>query len=241
MPARLLPVLILLATLAFAASPFMVTNFAGFDPALFPVPQNDPPVQPAGWAFAIWGLLYLWLIVSAGYGVLRRADTPAWAPHRPWLLANLVLGVAWLPAAERSVLGATVLLGAMLVLSLPALFRTPRRDRWWLQAPVALYAGWLTAAFSASLGLVLAGWGYLAETPAALVALVFALVVGLGVQTRLGRAPGYGLALIWALVAIATKNAAAPANLPVAALAGLGAAAVLGVVILRTRRRSGAE
>ena len=217
MPARLLPVLILLATLAFAASPFMVTNFAGFDPALFPVPQNDPPVQPAGWAFAIWGLLYLWLIVSAGYGVLRRADTPAWAPHRPWLLANLVLGVAWLPAAERSVLGATVLLGAMLVLSLPALFRTPRRDRWWLQAPLALYAGWLTAAFSASVGLVLAGWGLMAETPAALVALCFALVVGVTVQMRLGRAPGYGLALIWALVAIATKNAASVFPDPVGA------------------------
>ena len=239
MPARLLPVLILLATLAFAASPFMVTNFAGFDPALFPVPQNDPPVQPAGWAFAIWGLLYLWLIVSAGYGVLRRADTPAWAPHRPWLLANMVLGVAWLPAAERSVLGATVLLGAMLVLSLPALFRTPRRDRWWLQAPLALYAGWLTAAFSASVGLVLAGWGLMAETPAALVALCFALVVGVTVQMRLARAPGYGLALIWALVAIATKNAAVP-NLPVAALAGAGAAVVLLVVIMRTRRRPSA-
>ena len=127
----------------------------------------------------------------------------------------------------------------MLVTALPALFRTPRRDRWWLQAPLALYAGWLTAAFSASVGLVLAGWGLMAETPAALVALCFALVVGVTVQMRLGRAPGYGLALIWALVAIATKNAAVP-NLPVAALAGAGAAVVLLVVIMRTRRRPSA-
>lgn len=221
---RMLAALTFLAAILFAASPLFVTNFAGFDPALFPVPQSNPPVQPAGYAFIIWGLLYGWLIVSAGFGLLKRVEDPAWAPSRPWLLASLTMGIFWLPLAERSVIGATVLIWVMALTALMALWRTRRHDRWWLQAPVATYAGWLTAAGSVSIGLILAGWGVLGDTPAALVALVVALAIGLGVQSQVLRAPGYALALIWALVAVVVRNLD-PLNTPVALLALVGALA----------------
>ena len=238
--ARLLPLLVLIVSVTFAVSPFFVTNFAGFDPNLFPVPQENPPVQPAGWAFAIWGLLYVWLIVSAGYGLLKRADHPQWQPARPWLFLSLGLGTFWLAMAEQTVLGATILIWVMLILALKALWATPKRDRWWLQAPVATYAGWLTAASSVSVGLVLGGWGLMDQTAAALVALVIALVLGLGVQLKLGRAPGYGAALIWALAAVVARNAN-PVNTPVAALAALGVIAlVVALVMVRRKRKAAA-
>lgn len=44
-----------LLAVTFAISPFFVTDFGGFDPDQFPVAQDRPPVQPAGYAFAIWG------------------------------------------------------------------------------------------------------------------------------------------------------------------------------------------
>nr|WP_240769056.1 hypothetical protein [Paracoccus liaowanqingii] len=47
--------MVLLAALAFAASPLIFPGFAGYDAGRFPIPQVDPPVQPAGWAFSIWG------------------------------------------------------------------------------------------------------------------------------------------------------------------------------------------
>jgi len=233
---RLIPALLLLAAILFAASPFFVTNFAGFNPALFPVPQDNPPVQPAGYTFAIWGLLYTWLIVSSAFGLFKRAEDPAWQPARPWLLASLGLGIFWLPVAERSVIGATVLIWAMLALALVALFRTRRHDRWWFQAPIATYAGWLLAASSVSVGLILAGWGVLEATPAALVA----LVLGLTVQSRVLRAPGLGLALIWALIGVAVRNAD-PLNLPVLGLALLGVLAFVAMLVRgRRQRRKGA-
>ena len=237
---RLMPALVLLAAILFAASPLFVTSFAGFDPALFPVPQQNPPVQPAPYTFAIWGLLYGWLIVSSIFGLLRRAEDPAWQPVRPWLLASLVMGIFWLPLAERSFIGATVLIWAMLGAALMALFASRRHDRWWLQAPVATYAGWLIAASSVSVGLYLAGWGVLGPTPAALVGLALALALGLAVQARALRAPGVGLALIWALIGVAVRNAA-PLNLPVMglALAGAAAFAVLLAMGRRQRRRAG--
>ena len=34
----------------------LVPGFGGFDANQFPVPQVNPSVQPAGYAFSIWGL-----------------------------------------------------------------------------------------------------------------------------------------------------------------------------------------
>ena len=48
-------VIILLATLAFVAAPSVTPPFMGYDPGMFPVRIERPSVQPAGYAFAIWG------------------------------------------------------------------------------------------------------------------------------------------------------------------------------------------
>ncbi|SPJ23760.1 hypothetical protein [Palleronia abyssalis] len=75
----LIPLLAL--ALAFAASPLLTGSFGGFDPNAYPVPQDDPSVTPAGYAFSIWGLIYLALIAHGLIG-LRRGDDPHWAPTR---------------------------------------------------------------------------------------------------------------------------------------------------------------
>ena len=216
----------LIAALAFAASPFLSNGFNGFEPGQFPVPQDDPAVQPAGYAFSIWGLIYLWLIAGTAFGLWRRRDEEDWAPARPWLTLSLLIGAAWIPAANVSAPLATVMIWAMLGTALMALFRVGDEDRIWQLSPVAIYAGWLTAASSVSIGLVLGGYGLLPETPAALVALVIALAVALTVQYRLHRAPEYGLTVIWALVAVILSNAQ-PFNIAVAGLAAIGIAAIL--------------
>ncbi|MHA6344132.1 hypothetical protein [Roseivivax sp. CAU 1761] len=214
------------AALAFAAAPLLTGGFAGFAADRFPVPQSDPPVQPAGYAFAIWGLIYLWLLLGTGYGLWRRAGDADWTPARPWLALSLGLGAFWLPLAARSVPAATALILVMLATALLALRRTGGRDRVWQTAPVALYAGWLTAAAAVSLGLMIAGYGLLPETPAALLAIAGGLALALAVQRRLSRAPEYGIAVIWALAGILVANASPP-NWPVAGLAAAGIAALL--------------
>ena len=106
--------LTLLAALAFALSPLLSSGFNGFAPDQFPVPQTNPPVQPAGYAFAIWGLIYLWLIAGAIFGIWDRATDPDWEPMRPALIISLVIGAAWIPVAQISPIGATILIWAML-------------------------------------------------------------------------------------------------------------------------------
>ena len=72
-------VVVLVMALAFGASSFIVPDFGGFDADQFPVPQEDPAVQPAGYAFAIWAVIYLWLLAGAAFGLVARATAPDWA------------------------------------------------------------------------------------------------------------------------------------------------------------------
>ncbi|MCO6382407.1 MAG: hypothetical protein JXQ91_01445 [Vannielia sp.] len=227
---RIKSLLVLLTAVTFAASPFFVTSFAGYDPSLFPIPQIDPPVQPAGWAFSIWGLIYLWLIASAAFGVLARALDDGWDRPRWPLFGALLLGTFWLGTANASPIWATVMIFAMLVLALGAVARAPARDPWLLSAPIGLFAGWLTAASFASLGITAAGYGLLmGATGWAIACVTGALVVGLGVLLTLRPHPTYALALAWALVAIAVKDWSTHPE--VAFLAGLGALATLAATL----------
>lgn len=230
--------LVLAASLAFALAPFFSGFRDGIDPNLYPVPQDDPPVQPAGWAFAIWTLIYIWLVIHAGFGLWKRAEDPDWQRVRGPLFASLAPGAFWLTVAEISPVWATVLIYWMLLTALVALFRTPPgRDRWLLTAPLAIYAGWLSAASFASLGLLGAGWGVgPGEVGWAFLCIALATALAAGVQLRLGRAPEYGVTVAWALVAIMVKNLGAQPG--VAAAAGLAALLMLAAAALAGRRRA---
>ncbi|WP_397542212.1 hypothetical protein [Roseovarius salis] len=235
---RMKAILTLTAALAFALSPLTTAGFNGFRPDQFPVPQVDPPVQPAGYAFGIWGVIYLWLLAGAVYGLLKRAEAPGWDAMRWPLIASLVFGAAWIPVAQLSPVQATVMIWAMLGTALWALMACGRADRAWLRTPVALYAGWLTAASCVALGLVLAGHGVMTGQSAAIVMIGVALVIGACVVAARPDAPEYALALAWALVGVIVDNLD-PLNMPVLALCIAGVA-LLGALVARAWRRSGA-
>lgn len=131
---------ILAASLAFAIAPFF-TSFNGYGPDAIPIPQVNPPSQPAGYAFAIWGVIYLWLIVSAVFGILLNSTNQEWIGARKPLLLSLIAGVFWLPIAESNPIAATILIWIMLITALLALARTPQGNRWVFRAPKGLYAG----------------------------------------------------------------------------------------------------
>ncbi|MEM9794864.1 MAG: hypothetical protein AAF919_00130 [Pseudomonadota bacterium] len=199
--------LVLIAAVAFAGSPFLVPDFGGYDPSQFPVPQTNPPVQPAGYAFGIWGVIYLWLVAMAGFGLAARRQHPDWDRSRWPLIASLGVGSIWLSVAVVSPLWATVLIWTMLGTAIAALLRTPATDRWWLQEAVGLYAGWLTAASAVSIGLAASGWGIPPFAPEgwAIAALSLGLVIAVAVLTW-RPVLSYGAAIVWALIAVAVRN-----------------------------------
>ena len=217
------------AALMFAAAPFF-TPFSGFDPDAYPIPQNNPPVQPAGYAFAIWGVIYVWLVISTAIGATIRRNAADWDAHRLPLLGSLLIGSVWLWVADKSPVWATVLIWIMLALAIWALIKTPKRERILLRAPVGLYAGWLTAASCVSIGLLGAGYGLrFDEVEWAFICIIGAFFIALVVMMKVGGATAYMAGVAWALIAVAVKSVQEAPH--VALLAGIGVMA-LGIATL---------
>ena len=223
---------VLALSVAFAAAPLVTSPFTGFTADQLPVPQIDPPVQPAGWAFSIWGLIYLWLIVSAAYGVRKRPRAEDWRRARLPLLMALGIGTPWLAIANASAIWATITIFIMAAGAIGAFLMAPERDVWLARVPYGIFAGWLSAASLVSLGSTAAGYGLVMnQTGWAILCIILATLLALAVQSRRPRAASYGLTVAWALMAIVVANGF---NVPgVVALASL--AAILGALALARR------
>lgn len=235
---RLAAILTLAAAVAFVAFSYAAPEFTGYTTDQLPLAETRPAIQPAGWAFAIWGAIYAGLVVSAGFGLLARAESPDWHGHRWPLMAAMALGAGWLWVAVRDAVLATAMIWAMLALALRALARVPARDPWLARVPVGLFAGWLTAAACVSLGLVLAGYGLLPSGRAAALALIpLAAAIAAAVVWRLAPAGAYALAASWGLVGIASANWGRDPAVTALALAAAGAL----VVVWAIRRRAAAH
>lgn len=235
--ARMRAILSVAAAVAFIALSYAAPDFQGYSVDQMPHAEPQPPVQPAGYAFSIWGVIYLWLLICAGFGLVKRAENRQWNRHRWALIGSMTLGAGWIWLALVSPIAATVSIFAMLALSLLALKRTPLKDFWLLRAPVGLYAGWLTAASFVSLGSVLAGYGLIGGRAAALVMIVLAAAVAAGVMLRLRTGGTYPFAMGWALVGIAVANAGR--HVDVMVLAIVGAALLVALWWYAERRQPG--
>ncbi|MCZ8079765.1 MAG: hypothetical protein O9289_11340 [Rhodobacteraceae bacterium] len=220
---KLRALLLLIVTAAFGAAPFITPPFTGYDPALFPVQIARPSIQPAGYAFSIWSVIYLWLAIHAVTSLWKRSTNPVWDRTRPALIVAIALGSAWLSIAPIAPIWATVVIWIMAASALTAFLRADTEtDRWLLSAPIAILAGWLSAAASVSTGVVIAGYGWLSDTATAAVMIAITLALATWTQRQKPHMPVYGLTVIWALIGITVANAGL--NPTVAILAGIGIA-----------------
>lgn len=231
---NLLAPLVLLLALTFAASPFLSEGFKGFTPGQFPVVADRWPVQPVGWAFSIWGAIYLWLVAGSVWGLIRARTAPDWQEMRLPLALSLGIGSFWIAVANLQPVLATVMLIFMAATALAAFLRAPAGL--WAAGPVGLYAGWLTAACGVAVAIVLGGQGVMSGQAAALLVLPGVIAVALAVVWARPEVLSYALAVGWALVGVIVANAKA-GNLPVIALAATGLAAVAAVVFVRRREK----
>lgn len=214
--AKLKAILLTCAALAFAAAPLMTEPFTGFDPEQFPNPTPPLALQPAGYAFSIWGVIYAWLIVSAFYGLIKRDTDPGWDRTRWPLFLSLAVGSAWIGVALLNPLIATVLIFVMLGGAVLAMARAPMADMWLCAAPIGLYAGWLTAASFVAGATTLTGWTGLGPGAASWIGLIGVGALGLAIL-RLRPPVTYAVALDWALVGVAVSVfTSQPLNLPFA-------------------------
>lgn len=213
---------------------------------------GDPPIVPAGYAFAIWGPIYAG---SLGYAIVQawpgRTTDPAFRRGGWGAAVAFVATATWLlVAVAPSLVPVTVpvfaVIGAGLLVARRALRDAPlasRRDRWLVRAPISVFLGWTSVAIFANTATVLRGLGLTragAET-ALCVGLLAAATGTAAAITRWTRGDGwYAGTVLWALAGIVVANVTGGrgAGDPVVAAVALAGALVVGGAWWPARRRA---
>jgi hypothetical protein len=177
---------------------------------------------PAGYVFAIWGLIYIGIIVFAVYQARpsqrenRRLQALSY-----WFVLASAANIAWLFLWHYEQFPLTLV--AMLVL-LAALIMSYQRlrigqvnvstaEKWSVHVPFSIYLGWITVATIANVTILLDylnwnGFGLSAEYWLAIVLIAALLITSIISFFRNDTA--FTLVIVWAFIGIAVKNAGQP-------------------------------
>jgi hypothetical protein len=255
-PAQMTRRLVVLASAIFAVAIAYAQMALGWGqtPEAFAA-DSDATLKVAGYAFSIWGLIYLALIVYAVRQALPQTGESTLIHRFGWASVAALLGIGWWIVAcafDWEAATNVLIFGALIALLVPllqnarvirALERTDR-DRWMTVWPLALLAGWLTVAAPVNLLTVLTGDGALPDSPSpvvwALVAVAGVAALALLVTARL-RTMAYALPVAWGLLGVFVAEQARDREMPAYVALAAAVAVVVGAVILTFRLRPGVE
>lgn len=172
---------------------------------------------PAGYAFSIWGLIYLSLAGFVIYQIVSirgraEAEKIGW-----WFIISSVLNIAWIFAWLNHLLGLSVLIMVLLLFSLIMIILKTHMELddaplstiafvWW---PFSFYSGWITVALIANIAawLTASGWeGFgISEITWTIIMILAALAINLLITwTRNMRE--FALVGAWGMVAVGIAN-----------------------------------
>jgi len=177
---------------------------------------------PAGYVFAIWGLIYLALILFAVFAFLpRQRGNPRLVRIGPWFLVASAANIAWIFLWHYEAFLWTAPVMLVLLASLLTIYLrldigradVPSGERWMVDVPFSLYLGWITVATIANITAVLYfldwdGWGVAPQTWTVIMIAAGAAIACVLTLSR--RDFVFPLVVVWALAGIPVKNATAP-------------------------------
>lgn len=217
--------------------------------------EFESPIVPAGYAFAIWGVIFLLLLAYAVYQALPAHAADPLLRRIGWFTGLAMLGDTvwtWIFTERHFIIAQIVifLIGACAITALlryaewfssrvPSTF-----ERWIIGPGVGLLAGWLTAAMFVGFAGTLISQGASNAGSAAEIGgaglLLFAAGVAALVLIRASAGPRqawvpYAAAVIWAAVGVIVKHL--DRSTVVAGVAGLIILAVLGMIAVLIAKR----
>jgi len=172
---------------------------------------------PAGYVFAIWGIIYIGLIAYAVYQALpSQKDNPRLQATGWWVVLGGLANSAWIFLWHYLQFVAT--LGAMLFLLVTLIavyvimginqFKVSPGETWAVRVPFSIYLGWITVATIANIADVLdyLKWNRFGISDATwMVTVLGAVVLISGLMNFLRKDIAYALVILWALAGIAVK------------------------------------
>jgi hypothetical protein len=175
---------------------------------------------PAGYAFSIWGPIYLGLLLHGMYQVkkvfLGRQDDGVVLQIGPWLILANLANAAWVWFWLNENTGLSVVLMIAVLVSLVLVILRLNMERWdapvriivWVWWPICLYSGWIAVATIANIAawLTKIGWQFIFTdvTWTAIMIILAALINVFMIVARNMRE--FAVVGIWALVAISVRH-----------------------------------
>ncbi len=186
---------------------------------------------PAGYVFAIWGVIYIALTIFAVYQILPAQKNNTRIDRiGPWFIFANIFNGAWIFAWHYQQFPLSLLLMLGLLVSVLTIYlrlgigigNSNPKERWLIETPFSIYLGWISVATIANVSVVLLdlNWGGfgITETVWTIVMLVIGTILGL-LMTYLRSEVFYSLVLIWAFVGI-TQNGSGDSLVTIMAWAG---------------------
>jgi benzodiazapine receptor len=200
---------------------------------------------PAGYVFAIWGLIYLGLGAFAVYQALPAQRAKSFIEQIGyWFVVSCLFNIAWLflwhylqfPLSMLAMLG---LLGSLIAIYLrldTGRGFAPGQEKLLVHVPFSVYLGWISVATIANASIVLytLGWKGSGAAPVIWTVLMVVIAAVLAIATIVLRNDiAFALVIVWALIGIAVARAGMQA---IVIAAGLSALAVVIAIVWKLVR-----
>lgn len=176
---------------------------------------------PAGITFSIWGIIYLLLAVFVVYQFVylpkrknNKLETTVFEINKYFIISS-VANIAWIFSWHYQIIGLSVLLMAILLISLIKIADILKNEKFalWdytaIKLPFSIYFGWITVAAIANITVFLVslnwnGFG-LADSTWMIIVLFVGIIIGIW-RMLLDRNIAYGLVFVWAYAGILYKH-----------------------------------
>lgn len=225
-------ILVIIATLGVIAFNWMAAagRINNVTPDLISA-KYPTPITPAGYAFAIWSLIYLGLIVFSIYQALPK-NAERFRSIRTIYIVSCVLNCGWIYFWHHDMVLVSLgviaaLLATLLFINIKLQKSAMYSEYWAASAPFSIYFGWVTAAAIVNCFVALrylnVQMSAASETILAVVCILFAGALGVIVRAKLTNYL-YPLAIAWALTGIGVKQSG---KTLIVAAAALGTVACL--------------
>jgi hypothetical protein len=211
---RLKPILVIAATIGVIIFNYLAATgiLGGVDPGA--ISDKYPTrITPAGYAFAIWSVIYSGLIAFSIYQALPK-NSERFRSIRTIYILSCAANCAWLyfwhaDAIAVSLLVIFILLGSLAFINVRLRETETSGEYWFAKVPFGIYFGWVTAAtiLNATIALVYLNVRVPDSATNLIGAGLLLIAAALGVIIRFKLTNYfYPLAIAWALTAIAVKQ-----------------------------------
>lgn len=183
--------------------------------------QYENLFTPAGYAFAIWGLIFLMLVGYALFQIRRaffsKKDSPFIEQTGWWFAIANVCNASWVVAFMYGYVGLSVVIMLGILISLLQVIRKTNMERWdapieiiaFVWWPVCIYAGWIAVATIANFSAFFASIEFTGDAFTQIIWTMVMITIAVLVNAFmvwLRNMREFAIVGVWALIAIYIRH-----------------------------------